>query len=138
MKALGSSIEGWKHQMNDAGAQAAAVLALVQSDGSEIRYRHRFLVCLFLLLFCLFPMLLQCWPQSNGSGIRYRHSILSVSCSLLLVCFDPCYIDFAFVHVGGSQDTVLECCPGNDRSKHEPALGLSIRPQSWLGAEQLW
>lgn len=38
MKALGSSIEGWKHQMNDAGAQAAAVLALVQSDGSEIRY----------------------------------------------------------------------------------------------------
>ena len=40
MKALGSSIEGWKHQMNDAGAQAAAVLALVQSDGSEIRCRH--------------------------------------------------------------------------------------------------
>lgn len=38
MKALGSHIEGWKHQMNDAGAQAAAVLALVQSDGSEIRY----------------------------------------------------------------------------------------------------
>ena len=29
MKALGSHIEGWKHQMNDAGAQAAAVLALV-------------------------------------------------------------------------------------------------------------
>lgn len=41
MKALGSSIEGWKHQMNDAGAQAAAVLALVQSDGSEIRCGHR-------------------------------------------------------------------------------------------------
>lgn len=39
IKALGSNIEGWKHQMNDAGAQAAAVLALVQSDGSEIRYR---------------------------------------------------------------------------------------------------
>ena len=38
IKALGSHIEGWKHQMNDAGAQAAAVLALVQSDGSEIRY----------------------------------------------------------------------------------------------------
>ena len=38
MKALGSHIEGWKHQMNDAGAQAAAVLALVQNDGSEIRY----------------------------------------------------------------------------------------------------
>jgi hypothetical protein len=37
IKALGSNIEGWKHQMNDAGAQAAAVLALVQSDGSEIR-----------------------------------------------------------------------------------------------------
>ncbi|DBB04672.1 TPA: hypothetical protein ACH3X1_012730 [Trebouxia sp. C0004] len=39
IKALGSNIEGWKHQMNDAGAQAAAVLALVQSDGSEIRAR---------------------------------------------------------------------------------------------------
>lgn len=39
IKALGSNIEGWKHQMNDAGAQAAAVLALVQSDGSEIRYQ---------------------------------------------------------------------------------------------------
>ena len=37
IKSLGSSIEGWKHQMNDAGAQAAAVLALVQSDGSELR-----------------------------------------------------------------------------------------------------
>ena len=37
IRTLGSSIEGWKHQMNDAGAQAAAVLALVQSDGSDIR-----------------------------------------------------------------------------------------------------
>ena len=37
IKALGSNIEGWKHQMNDTGAQAAAVLALVQSDGSKIR-----------------------------------------------------------------------------------------------------
>lgn len=52
MKALGSSIEGWKHQMNDAGAQAAAVLALVQSDGSEIRYRHSIvLLCLCFVCF---------------------------------------------------------------------------------------
>lgn len=37
IKSLGTNIEDWKHQMNDAGAQAAAVLALVQSDGTELR-----------------------------------------------------------------------------------------------------
>lgn len=53
MKMLGSSIEGWKHQMNDAGAQAAAVLALVQSDGSDIRYGRSPCLWMLQLALCL-------------------------------------------------------------------------------------
>lgn len=37
IKAMGSSIKGWKQQMDDAGTQAATALELVQSNGKDIR-----------------------------------------------------------------------------------------------------
>ena len=68
IKALGTNIEEWKHQMNDAGAQAAAVLALVQTDGTELRSIWQSL-CSTVLNIWIYVILIQSQSRTLPLGV---------------------------------------------------------------------